>query len=172
MSLQRQIFKKPLPPGVGDASPAVLTLPKAGEEVSRYLPVDPLDYFDEVEMLQMEAGEEFRVYRAIADAEDGREPVMFVLLHGAGCSARSWALVAKELRDRGCSSFSFDMRGHGGSVLEAEGADEDWSKATLCSDIARVVKTGLGESLPKKIVIVGHRPQYGRGPCSILHERS
>ena len=65
----------PLPPGVGDAAPAVLTLPSAQEEVyastplasvqrltaallrSKYLPVDPLDYFDEVEMLQMEEGE-------------------------------------------------------------------------------------------------------------------
>ena len=47
--------------------------------------------------------------------------------------------------------------GKGGSVCDDATADEDWSKHRLCCDIARVVRAGLGESLPEKIVIVGHR---------------
>lgn len=38
-----------------------------------------------------------------------------------------------------------------------EGADEEWSKITLCRDIARVVRVGLGATLPEKIVLAGHR---------------
>ena len=63
----------------------------------------------------------------------GGRPV-FVLLHGAGQSALSWAMTAVALRSRlpNCAVIAIDMRGHGHSKVVGE---NDMSLQNLVFDV-------------------------------------
>ncbi|ODQ77428.1 hypothetical protein BABINDRAFT_54304 [Babjeviella inositovora NRRL Y-12698] len=70
---------------------------------------------------------------------------LYVFHHGAGSSAMSFALLARELRERWrddstpieCGVFAFDMRGHG---LTHGGESLDYSLARLVADFSFVTK--------------------------------
>eukprot|EP01071_Lankesteria_metandrocarpae_P010550 Lankesteria_metandrocarpae@DN5348_c0_g1_i1.p1 len=53
------------------------------------------------------------VHSAAAVGHEGGGGLWFVLLHGAGHSALSWALVARLLKRNGYRSLAYDARGHG-----------------------------------------------------------
>jgi protein phosphatase methylesterase 1 len=105
----------------------------------------------------------------------------YVLLHGAGHSALSWALAMvkhspisnkpsenlekiiklisksnqKSLQTRNCNSMSYDMRGHGESRVPNE--ETDFSSATLAADAVEVITTLYADKIPNiNIVLVGH----------------
>lgn len=47
-------------------------------------------------------------------AQSGSGGPIFLLIHGAGHSALSFALLAKQMKNYAtCTVFAFDMRGHG-----------------------------------------------------------
>ena len=65
---------------------------------------------------------------------------VLLFLHGAGFSALSWALLAKNISESvpGCFLVAIDLRGHGDSRT----ADEsDFSFETLSEDVCRVYET-------------------------------
>ena len=80
----------------------------------------------------------FRVYSA-GDDHGAQAPVV-VLLHGAGHTSLSWALVAGLLKAQ-CRVVAMDFRGHGGSITTD---DSDLSADTLTSDVLAVLRAFLG----------------------------
>lgn len=82
---------------------------------------------------------------------------VFVLHHGAGSLAMTFALLAAALQEisddeNGPGVFTFDMRGHGDSLLAS-----DFSLATLTDDFAFLLDTLLREHGPKNsLYLVGH----------------
>jgi pimeloyl-ACP methyl ester carboxylesterase len=75
---------------------------------------------------------------------------VYVLLHGGGLSALSWALVARTLKRHGRPALAYDFRAHGGST----GDESELTAEQLCSDTIAVVAAVVGTQAP--LVIVGH----------------
>jgi len=98
-------------------------------------------YFDE--MLVTPSG--FCVYRA------GNEGPFCLLLHGAGHTSLSWAMVAGQLKQH-CRVIAYDFRGHGGS---RNLSCEDMSSSVLVNDTKTVLNELFPEGLPK-IAVIGH----------------
>lgn len=75
---------------------------------------------------------------------------MFLLLHGGGHTALSWALVTKELK-RHHRVIALDLRGHGFTTVDNE---DDLSMATMVEDVVRVLAAcGLASA---EVVVAGH----------------
>jgi len=88
------------------------------------------DHFERVEDVRVPGtGNVFRVHLA------GNEGPAIVLLHGAGHTSLSWALVAGRMR-ASCRVVAMDFRGHGGSTCSD---DTDLSANTLLSDVNSVL---------------------------------
>ncbi|ODA83939.1 hypothetical protein RJ55_02456 [Drechmeria coniospora] len=85
---------------------------------------------------------------------------LFVMHHGAGSSALSFAVVGSEMRKRLPSAglLAVDCRGHGATV-SPEGASLDLRLETLSSDLHRMIRSTSDkmkwETLPN-IILVGH----------------
>eukprot|EP00026_Physarum_polycephalum_P005422 Phypoly_transcript_05456.p1 GENE.Phypoly_transcript_05456~~Phypoly_transcript_05456.p1 ORF type:complete len:346 (+),score=47.79 Phypoly_transcript_05456:842-1879(+) len=91
-----------------------------------------------------------QVYKAPEIAKEG--PV-FVMMHGCGLSAMSWAVVAGQLKKE-YNVMAFDFRGHGKSRSEN---DEDLSADTLVNDTIQLLHTLYGaSSTPPATILVGH----------------
>eukprot|EP01107_Rhizomastix_libera_P005890 TRINITY_DN1998_c5_g1_i1.p1 TRINITY_DN1998_c5_g1~~TRINITY_DN1998_c5_g1_i1.p1 ORF type:complete len:468 (+),score=128.24 TRINITY_DN1998_c5_g1_i1:66-1406(+) len=102
-------------------------------------------FFDEQRDVEASCGNTFRVYIA------GKKGPLFIMIHGAGHSAMSFALVAKFLKVS-CRVVSFDLRAHGNTRTLDE---DDLSKDTQISDITSVIN----KVVPKewgKACVVGH----------------
>eukprot|EP01017_Pseudomicrothorax_dubius_P021635 TRINITY_DN2328_c0_g3_i1.p1 TRINITY_DN2328_c0_g3~~TRINITY_DN2328_c0_g3_i1.p1 ORF type:complete len:399 (+),score=91.54 TRINITY_DN2328_c0_g3_i1:74-1270(+) len=83
----------------------------------------------------------------------GNEPPLFVMLHGAGHSAHSFACIAKEIK-KFATVAAFDFKGHGSSRYEKN--LEDFSSDTLIDETISVYHQ-LMTLFPKhSFVIVGH----------------
>lgn len=80
---------------------------------------------------------------------------VFVLIHGGGHTALSWALVARQLSAH-YNVLAFDLRGHG---LTHTSNDTDLSSETLVKDIIEVVRTFyevINKTSVPPIVLAGH----------------
>ncbi|EAT88400.2 hypothetical protein SNOG_04640 [Parastagonospora nodorum SN15] len=87
---------------------------------------------------------------------------LLVLHHGAGSSAMSFALMAKEVK-KGMPELGIlavEARGHGSAVWDAEGnVDNDLSVENLTEDLQHMLeltKVKLGWTVLPPIVLVGH----------------
>lgn len=89
---------------------------------------------------------------------------LFVMHHGAGSAALSFAPLAAEIRTRlpAAGVLAPDARGHGETVVK-HGAENDsgmdWSLATLGNDLIRVVQSvqkRLDWPRLPNIILVGH----------------
>ncbi|OAA48731.1 Protein phosphatase methylesterase, eukaryotic [Metarhizium rileyi] len=85
---------------------------------------------------------------------------LFVMHHGAGSSALSFAVVSSEIRKRLSSAgiLSIDCRGHG-STLSPDGIELDLRLATLSADLFLVIqstKEQMGWHQLPPIMLVGH----------------
>jgi pimeloyl-ACP methyl ester carboxylesterase len=93
----------------------------------------------------------FRVYST------GAGPAVFVLLHGGGHTALSWALCAQQL-GQSYQVIAQDLRGHGGTVTSN---DADLSSERLTQDIVSVVRgyfaaQGIPPERIPPILLAGH----------------
>lgn len=104
------------------------------------------DYFDEEERIQCNHAT-FQIYKA-GKHESG--PV-FVMHHGAGYSALSFGLVAKELTAAGCNVVAFDARGHGKTIADDE---SHLSLEQLGQDLIAIIQA-LWDT-PPELFLVGH----------------
>ena len=77
-----------------------------------------------------------------------------ICLHGAGHSAQSFALMAKEVKKWG-TVVAFDFRGHGHSKVEND--KEDLSLNTLIKDTLNVLEFLNKKYTDQTFIIVGHR---------------
>eukprot|EP00041_Stephanoeca_diplocostata_P005271 m.59129 g.59129 ORF g.59129 m.59129 type:complete len:477 (+) comp15675_c0_seq1:514-1944(+) len=70
--------------------------------------------------------------------ELGEGTTAFILLHGGGMSALSFAMFARELcaRDTSARVIAIDFRGHGQTIALPQ---DDLSKETLCNDVVSVL---------------------------------
>eukprot|EP01016_Furgasonia_blochmanni_P052478 TRINITY_DN8372_c0_g1_i1.p1 TRINITY_DN8372_c0_g1~~TRINITY_DN8372_c0_g1_i1.p1 ORF type:complete len:491 (-),score=118.50 TRINITY_DN8372_c0_g1_i1:17-1366(-) len=129
--------KPPLP----GSDPEGIQIPKS--RLKDYSPLKWEDYYDSMEYL--EDGTTLYV--------GGKEGPLFVMLHGAGHSALSFACVAKEIKKFGIAA-AFDFRGHGSS--KKEGDPKDLSAETLVAD-ALYVFQALEKRFPDPtFIVIGH----------------
>lgn len=85
---------------------------------------------------------------------------LFVMHHGAGSSALSFAVVSSEIRKRLPSAgiLAIDCRGHG-STLSPDGSELDLRLATLSADLFFMIqstKEQMGWHQMPQIMLVGH----------------
>eukprot|EP01128_Nolandella_sp_AFSM9_P007036 TRINITY_DN3758_c0_g1_i1.p1 TRINITY_DN3758_c0_g1~~TRINITY_DN3758_c0_g1_i1.p1 ORF type:complete len:321 (-),score=34.33 TRINITY_DN3758_c0_g1_i1:127-1038(-) len=99
------------------------------------------EYYDSQEILR--SG--FAVYQAGTLGA----PVIFVL-HGAGHSSQSWALVAKMLKDT-CHIVAYDFRGHGATTVP----QANMTLANVVADSVAVLNHVFPDGIPK-LTVVGH----------------
>ncbi|RKP24416.1 Alpha/Beta hydrolase protein, partial [Syncephalis pseudoplumigaleata] len=90
----------------------------------------------------------------------GETQPLFVFHHGAGQSALSFALTARELRQRTnnqCAIACYDCRGHGkcNDDLTRTANDNDLSLARLTQDLVEVVRQ-VQQHPKQSIILVGH----------------
>eukprot|EP01113_Clastostelium_recurvatum_P032321 TRINITY_DN4137_c0_g1_i2.p1 TRINITY_DN4137_c0_g1~~TRINITY_DN4137_c0_g1_i2.p1 ORF type:complete len:368 (+),score=52.61 TRINITY_DN4137_c0_g1_i2:27-1130(+) len=85
--------------------------------------------------------------------EAGHDGPLFVLLHGGGHTALSWALVADILK-ASCRVIAYDCRGHGDTKTDD---DFDLSASTLVADALQLLEVMYppGDTSPP-VIIVGH----------------
>lgn len=86
---------------------------------------------------------------------------LFVCHHGAGASGLSFALFAREIRQRlaGCGVLAVEAREHGSVVEDAEDGNVNLSLATLSDDLLEMINltvARLGWPQLPTIVLVGH----------------
>jgi len=74
-----------------------------------------------------------------------------LLLHGAGHTSLSWALVVGQLKQH-CQIIAYDFRGHGGSK---DLPCDDLSSGALVNDTKNVLNELFTDGLPQ-IAIIGH----------------
>lgn len=123
-------------------APAIPVLPsKKGKS---YAPVSWEGYFDRLEYIQ----ELWPLYWA------GSSGPIFVVLHGAGHSGLSFALVAKELKTHGCRVAAPDFRAHGvNRVLEDE---YNLEIEQMLTDTVMILTYIRQQNPNTNIVLVGH----------------
>eukprot|EP01089_Gocevia_fonbrunei_P019308 TRINITY_DN6800_c0_g1_i1.p1 TRINITY_DN6800_c0_g1~~TRINITY_DN6800_c0_g1_i1.p1 ORF type:complete len:332 (-),score=42.90 TRINITY_DN6800_c0_g1_i1:33-1028(-) len=105
-------------------------------------------YFDTKQKVTLpNTNDSFCVYNA------GTSGPLFLLLHGAGHTSLSWALVASQLKHT-CQVIAYDYRGHGSS---STANDTDLSLQTLSSDTILVLQHLYPEDSPRPpLIVVGH----------------
>ena len=83
----------------------------------------------------------------------GNQGHVFLCLHGCGHSAMSFAVLARELKNRGSTVVAFDWRGHGKHYREDEA---DLSENTLINDTLHVLNF-VNQKFPEStVILVGH----------------
>ena len=103
--------------------------------------------FEDIQHVEIGVGKRFKVFRN--SGPDGSPAVIFCI-HGAGLSAMSWGLCAKEMGSK-VPVTTFDMRGHGETVTDD---DSDLSTETLTNDIIEILTTLYTPG--QKVLLVGH----------------
>ncbi|GJJ77757.1 protein phosphatase methylesterase 1 [Entomortierella parvispora] len=147
-------FQDPAP----SVHPSKLTERSAHFSVSsRYAPLDWSGYFNEKKSIIVpgeeptEADITFSVFESLGKPGSP----LFVLHHGAGCCAQSFALTAKEIKKivgDEAGVMAYDVRGHG----ETRSGDEhNMSLDRLARDLKNVLTVLYGHQLPE-IILVGH----------------
>ncbi|KRY35182.1 Protein phosphatase methylesterase 1 [Trichinella spiralis] len=99
----------------------------------RFQPLEWNAYFDKKETVKISDKNLFNVYIK------GKDGPLLVFLHGGGCSALSWACLAKYLSSLiTCTVFAIDLRGHGET-----NTDDEYNLAleVMADDVAAVLKT-------------------------------
>ncbi|KAF9208534.1 Protein with carboxyl methyl esterase activity [Haplosporangium sp. Z 27] len=123
----------------------------------RYAPLSWEDYFEEKKFLTVQGKDESEADITFNVFETRGKPgaPLFVMHHGAGLCALSFALTARELRkivNKDASVLSFDCRGHG----ETKSGDEhNLSLDRLARDLKNVIYAAYSENIPD-IILVGH----------------
>jgi len=90
----------------------------------------------------------FRVYFSQGPGEGP----LFVLLHGGGHSALSWAATVKAL-GRSVRAVALDLRGHGDTHTDD---DSDLSMETLTRDTIALIRALSADAPSSSIILVGH----------------
>ncbi|KAI1870045.1 hypothetical protein JX265_006215 [Neoarthrinium moseri] len=116
-------------------------------------------YFERELFLKSEDGTSNPTLHAYLTSPVGKGP-LFVMHHGAGSSALSFAVVGSEIRKRlpAAGILSHDARGHG-ETRNPDGDHLDLSLATLSNDLLTVItKTKAEMKWPElpPIILVGH----------------
>jgi len=147
--MQREMFRSKLgapPPKVQQGAPAAADVVSAGTE-DEWRP-----YFDERLSVRVDGAKAatFRVLSA-GPHDGGALRTTFLMLHGAGHSAMTFALAAQAMK-RSARVVAFDMRGHGETTADDEG---DLSVETLIADAIAVANSPLTD-IRTPIVLVGH----------------
>eukprot|EP00727_Mastigamoeba_balamuthi_P009819 m51a1_g546 putative protein phosphatase methylesterase (1000) ;mRNA; r:434232-438902 len=146
--MQREIFKKPGAPAPAHQPHAAHEPP--AQQQQQQQPADSAQlwrsYFDECRDLRVGDKKSFRVYFA------GKGQTVFLMLHGAGYSALSFALVAARLK-RTSTVIAFDQRAHGWTSTDD---DADLSAKTLVNDVVDVANAVLVDYPDSPVVLVGH----------------
>jgi protein phosphatase methylesterase 1 len=98
--------------------PSKLGRSSASNAADRYAPLDWKDYFDEKRFVTVPGEDETEAEITFNVFENRGKPgsPLFVMHHGAGLAALSFALTAKEIKQAvgmEASVLSFDCRGHG-----------------------------------------------------------
>ncbi|KAF9437111.1 Conserved oligomeric Golgi complex subunit 2 [Entomortierella beljakovae] len=124
--------------------PSKMSGPSHHRATNRYGSLDWKDYFDIQRLLEVsdEDDPEADITFNIFESKGKPGAPLFVMHHGAGHSALSYALTAREIRktlDKNVSILSFDCRGHD----------------RLAKDLVNIISTAYGEENPD-IVLVGH----------------
>lgn len=83
----------------------------------------------------------------------GHEGALYFCIHGAGHSAQSFALMAKELKKFG-TLIAFDLKGHGHSKNTKN--LEDMSIETLVDETIYVLKEVMKLYPEQNIIMIGH----------------
>lgn len=101
--------------------PSKLSLPAGGTFTGRYAPLDWSAYFEEKRSVVVPAENESEAEITFTVYETRGKPgaPAFVMHHGAGLCALSFALAAKEIRKicgKDASIMSYDVRGHGTNI--------------------------------------------------------
>ncbi|KAI9202662.1 Pp2a-specific methylesterase Apo form [Polychytrium aggregatum] len=108
-------------------------------------------YFDSCDDVRLpETDDVFRVYQIRSQAGP-----LFIMHHGGGHSALTWALVSAHIKSQLQNDFSvlcMDCRGHGSTHTSD---DDNLSLAQLADDLANVVNF-LYPTLPEQVILVGH----------------
>ncbi|EEB06584.1 carboxyl methyl esterase [Schizosaccharomyces japonicus yFS275] len=119
-------------------------------------------YFEEEVNISTDAGTIHGFYTA--PKKDG---CLFVLQHGAGSSAMSFAPVARELAkmsDNQVGVLSVDLRGHGETALTP---NTDYSLSTLTNDLVHALQFIKERLMPgTQMFLVGH--SLGGAVCATL----
>ncbi|KAI8377107.1 Alpha/Beta hydrolase protein [Choanephora cucurbitarum] len=106
----------------------------------------------------------FRIYRTLPKRTNGP---LFVMHHGAGSSALTFGLVAKQIKQltQGeCGVMALDCRGHGATKT----THTDFSLKTLSTDLIQLIHATIPES--QDIVLVGHS-MGGSVVVEVAHQR-
>ena len=133
------------------------SVPKNNKKI--YSPLEWTDYFDSLEYLE---NVNFKInlinFKELSKGTSvftaGNEGPILICMHGAGHSAQSFALFAKEVRNWAVC-VAFDFRGHGHSKVEKD--QEDLSLATLIKDTLLVLDYLDKKYVDQSFIIVGHR---------------
>lgn len=143
--------------GSSSSKPPIFHLPQ-GQKGEEHTQLPWSNYFDSEMLVEIPGtANAVQVYKAPPEQTD--KPV-FVLMHGCGLSALSWALVAGELK-KTYNVLAFDFRGHGRSRFKGEGergeGDHDLAADTLVHDSILLLETLYGAlPTPPCIILVGH----------------
>lgn len=109
-----------------------------------YAPVDWQDYYDRLEFAQ----EVWPIYWA------GTTGPIFVVLHGAGHTGLSFALVAKEMKAHGCRVAAPDFRAHGLNRITEEEYKLDIEQ--MLTDTLAILNYVRLQNPQEHVVLVGH----------------
>ncbi|OLL21859.1 Protein phosphatase methylesterase 1 [Neolecta irregularis DAH-3] len=151
--LHRKLFQTSLPHlnECGDGG----IKPTNGEQSTRN-PMSLDKYFRDQCRIQTSSSVSLQVYSTLPEPIPD---VVFVCHHGAGSSAASFAILARELESQNAGIIAFDARGHGESTL-LTAQPLDLGLEILASDLVDLVKNiqlaQNWERLPN-LVLVGHR---------------
>ncbi|KAI8868742.1 protein phosphatase methylesterase [Ramicandelaber brevisporus] len=125
----------------------------------RYQPADWTSYFDERREIVLDNGWKHVVYLSAGCSPTA--PVI-VFHHGAGLSALSFSLVARNIRNNSEQSLAvlaFDARGHGHTVPADENSasdanDPDLSLPALATDTAKILEAVFPNH--SEVILAGH----------------
>ncbi|KAF9918851.1 hypothetical protein BX616_005026 [Lobosporangium transversale] len=123
----------------------------------RYAPLAWNEYFENKRYLTVpgDRAEEAEITFNIYETHGNSGAPVFVMHHGAGLSALSFALTAKEIKNivnKDASVLSFDCRGHGETMSSD---DNNLSLDRLAKDLKNVIHAVYGDH-PPEIILVGH----------------
>jgi len=106
--------------------------------------------------LPQEASDSESSNASICSCPNSNVESLFVLHHGAGHTALSWALVAQQIyekTEKKADVIAFDMRGHGYTTTLD---DSDYTLERLSNDLVDIVLALYPDQLPKEIILCGH----------------
>lgn len=112
-----------------------------------YTPLPWNKFFDKQEFVTINETDKFCIYLK------GNSGPVFYLIHGAGFSGLTWAVLTNSLTTAmECRILAVDLRGHG---MTTTSNDLDLSKERLVDDIYKVYNVVYGEEKPK-LIMIGH----------------